>query len=533
MWPVYIWPTMGQTLLVVNPQFGARKGKHMTRQQDYSKRVSTLLRVIAIAAVGAICAPQASRAADLSEQAKSLRKVPADASFYSASLRMRDQWHVFKDSKAYAKLMEIPIVQFAKMQASFQWQQSEQPTVAKVRDYLQSSTGQDAVAVLKEMFSDEIFSYGGSDIVETFKLFIDFNSLQRTVKLEAHGDKEKITEVTVNRALEILNKHKETFKLPTLVFGFRIKDHARAKRELDEIHSLVRNFLDEKQPDLATRLQREQIGGHEFLSFHFDSSMLPWEQIREEAKMLDDEQFEKLKAFIAKHKAIVALGVTDEFVLFSFGESTDHLEKMGTGSVLTEHASIKRLEQHADQRVVSIQYISKLVAENLQSPQRTLDDLAGMLDEGLSGAKVSEAHRNQLVTDLRGLNLARYMPEPSDKTAIAFMTARGYEAFNYSEGKRSMFDSSKPLTILSHVGGNPLMVVASRSKQNVKEYEEAVVSIKKLAADVEQVAEEKVEAEKWAKYQELRKRVTPLLDRLDKRRATTCILPWRKANARL
>ena len=60
--------------------------------------------------------------------------------------------------------MQIPFVQIAKMQITFQWQQSEQPTIAKVREYVQSPTGQDAVAILKEMFSDEGFMYGGSDI---------------------------------------------------------------------------------------------------------------------------------------------------------------------------------------------------------------------------------------------------------------------------------------------------------------------------------------------------------------------------------
>src|SRR3954469_5420189 len=518
MRPVYFWRTISQTALILEASIQRqKKGTLMTRQLSNSRHVSARITLIAfVIALGASCTSQTGQAADLAEQAHSLRKVPADATFYSASLRLRDQWHVFKDSKAYAKLMEIPLIQFAKMQVTFQWQESEQPTLAKVREYVQSSTDQDGAAVLKEMFSDEIFSYGGSDIVESLKLFMDFNSLQRSVQVEAHGDKEKMTEVSVNRALEILDKHKDTFKLPTMVFGFRIKDQARAKRELDEIHSLLRNFLDEKQPDLAARLQREQIGGHEFLTFSVDSSMLPWEKIREEAKMLDDEQFEKLKAFIAKHKVTLALGVTDEFVLFSFGESTEHLQKLGTGSVLAEQASIKRLQQHAGQRVVSIQYLSKVLTENLQSPKRTMDDLAAMADQALSGAKISEEHRKALVTDLRGLNLATYMPEPSDKSGVVFMTGRGYEAFNYSEGKRSMFDSSKPLTILSHVGGDPMLVVASRSKENVKDYENAVVSIKKLASDIEQVVEEKVEAEKWAKYQDLRKRVTPLLDRLDK-----------------
>src|SRR6476659_7590404 len=107
----------------------------MTRQLDHSQRVSARITVIALLiAIGASWAPAPTYAADLAEQAHSLRKVPADASFYSASLRMRDQLHVLKDSKAYAKLMEIPLIQFAKMQVTFQWQQSEQPTIAKIRE---------------------------------------------------------------------------------------------------------------------------------------------------------------------------------------------------------------------------------------------------------------------------------------------------------------------------------------------------------------------------------------------------------------
>ena len=186
-----------------------------------------------------------ARGADLAEQAHSLKKVPADASFYSASMRFKEQWHLFLESKAYAKLMEIPFVQIAKMQITFQWQQSEAPMIAKVREYVQSPAGQDAVAVLKEMFSDEIFVYGGNDIAEVFSVFMELNSMRRTVPLEAVAKGEDRKEVTTDRIFEILDKHSDKLKMPTMVFGFRIKDQARAKRELDEVHSLVRNSLDQ------------------------------------------------------------------------------------------------------------------------------------------------------------------------------------------------------------------------------------------------------------------------------------------------
>ena len=460
--------------------------------------------------------PVCAIGAQLAEQAHSLKKVPDDASFYSANLRFKEQWQSFVGSKAYAKLMEIPLVQIAKMQITYQWQQSEEPTIAKVREYVQSPTGQDAVAVLKEMFSEEGFLYGGSDIAESISVLMELNSIRRTAPLQGLIKGQDKKEATLDRVLEILEKHSGMFKVPTMVVGFRIKDQARAKRELDEVHSLIRNLLDQAEPDLAAHLQRDQIAGNEFLALRLDGSMLPWEKIREEAEDLDDEQFEKLKSFVNKQKLAVALGVTDEFVLLSIGESTDHLEKMGQGPVLAEVPAIKRLEKHADQRVVAIQYMSKVFAKSLGSAKQTMEDIASATEQALEQAKVNEEQRKQIVDDIRGLNLARYIPEPGDTAGVAFLTERGYEGFQYSDGKRPMMDSSKPLTILGHVGGSPLLLIASRSKQNVRDYEEGIEWLKKTVAHVEKIAEEKSEPDDWAKYQEIRKRAIVLLERLDK-----------------
>ena len=70
--------------------------------------------------------------------------------------------------------------------------------------------------------------------------------------------------------------------------------------------------------------------------------------------------------------------------------------------------------------------------------------------------------------------------------------------------------------ISSHVGGNPMLVVATRSKQNIQDYEEAIAWLKKTAADVEKVAEEKAEADDWAKYQGCSGAIVFGLERLDK-----------------
>ncbi len=485
-----------------------------TTQRDWLKRI-TILALLTLACANMELAT--AHAAELAEQAHSLKKVPADASFYSASLRLREQWHIFRDSKAYGRLMEIPLVQIAKMQVMFQWEQSEQPTIAKVREYVQSQAGQDAVAVLKEMFSDEAFVYGGNDIAELFSVLMEVNSIRRTAppKAEAEDEDEKEEAIT-NRMFEILEKHSDKLKAPTMVFGFRIKDQERAKRELDEVHSLLRNLLDQAQPELAAHLQRDQIGGHEFLLLRLDGSMLPWEKIREGADDLSNEQFEKVKSFASKQKLAVALGVTDEFVILSIGESTDQLEKMGQGDVLAGTPPIKRLEKHAGERLVGIQYVSKTFATAMGSSNRTMEDIADAAEQALRKVEVNEEQRKQVLEDIRSFDLARFMPEPGNTSGVMFLTDRGYEGYQYSDQKRPMMDSSKPLSILNHVGGSPLLLFASRSKQNIQDYEELVAWLKKTAVHVEKIAEEKADEEDWAKYQEIREQVIALLERLDK-----------------
>ena len=51
------------------------------------------------------------------------------------------------------------------------------------------------------------------------------------------------------RLMELLEEHAEKFKVPSLVFGWRIKDNERAERKLDELHSVIRNLLEEQQPE--------------------------------------------------------------------------------------------------------------------------------------------------------------------------------------------------------------------------------------------------------------------------------------------
>lgn len=475
-----------------------------------------LSRIVLALLVAIVVASSPLKATELAEQAHSLKTVPADAAFYSASLRLKEQWDAFLGSKAYRKLMEIPLIQLAKMQISFQWQQNNTPPIAKVREYFESPAGQDAVGVLKEMWSEEVFTYGGNNVADTIRILMEANSMARAVRIEAatsENDGEKdVADKLLKKFTEQIGKG---ISVPTMVVGFRVKDTERAKRELNEIHSLLRGVLDERLPDLAAHLQREQIAGAEFLTLRVDGSMIPWDEIQEKAEKLDEDQFNTIRDAVSKLTAVVALGVTDEFVLFSIGATTEHLEKLGQGETLAGNAALEPLKKHAGERVVGISYLSKAFAKSLGSPQKTMDDIAGGVEEALVQAKLDKEDRRTILDDIRAFDIAKYMPEPAEMSGIAFLTSRGYEAFQYSSGKRPMMDSSKALSILNHVGSNPLLLFASRSKNSVEDYTQLVDWLKRIAGHVEKIAEKKADSDDWAKYQEFRGKGIALLERVD------------------
>jgi hypothetical protein len=494
------------------------KGISMTKHHRLPARVATraiyALLLSAMTGLGTL-APQV-RAADLAEQAHSLRTVPADAAYYSASLRLKEQLDLFLESKAYRKLMEIPLVQIGKMAIVSQWQQSPMPGVQEFREYIESPEGQEGVAVLKEMFSDEVYLYGGGDVAEWIELFMELNSIQRTAQLEARTSGREPGSVIAERMRELFEERADDFSVPTLVFGFRVKNADQAKHQLDAVHGLVRNLLDKQRPELSAHLQRDEIAGKEFLTLRLDGSMIPWDELREDADELDPEEFNKWRDLLSKKTLAVALGVVDEFVLLSVGNSTDHLGKMGQGPFLADQAGIKRLQKHADQRIVSITYMSEALARNLSSPEKTVQDIATTADEFLEQAEIDEEQRKKLVDDIRSLDLSKYMPKPGDTASVAFLTARGYEGFKYHAGTQPMLNSSKPLTILNHVGGTPMLCVASRSNDTVEDYDEAVAWLTQTARHVEEIAQTKTDPEDWDKYLQYRDRVIELLKRLNK-----------------
>ena len=63
------------------------------------------------------------------------------------------------------------------------------------------------------------------------------------------------------------------------------------------------------------------------------------------------------------------------------------------------------------------------------------------------------------------------LPKPGAIMAFSFVTDQGAEGYTYNWTDQMQMDASKPLGLLSHVGGSPILAVVSRSKVSIKCYD--------------------------------------------------------------
>ena len=78
--------------------------------RHWSSRLARLSAVaIALAAAGWLAGPVA--ATELDKLDTSLKLIPEDAAFYSSMLRNREQFEAIRNSNAWAKVREMPVVQ--------------------------------------------------------------------------------------------------------------------------------------------------------------------------------------------------------------------------------------------------------------------------------------------------------------------------------------------------------------------------------------------------------------------------------------
>jgi len=444
---------------------------------------------------------------------KSLELVPANALFYSSSLRLREQFDACVGSRAFAKLREMPVVQMGWAMFQQQWN-NPRGELAQVKAMLEQPENQKLVSLLLDAVSHEVFLYGGEGFGDAMALINEFNQANQSAQLAAlSGNADEAGKVIARHVIEALSRRLDTFTIPDTVIGFRLSATEPAQPQLARLEQTLAALLAEYRPEWKERLSRQQIAGHEYLTMKLDGSLIPWDAIPPDPDLpLDD-----LRAKVSKMTLEISLGVRGEYLLLSLGDDSAHLARLGQGELLATRKELTPLQQHAQHRVAGVGYVSGEFVQKANSAQQQIDQYARMAEGLLPLAQLEPALEQELAADVRrlGEDLKNAIPQVGASSSILFLNDHGYEGFSYSWTEHNWSDGSQPLTILEHVGGDPILVLAGRGKYAPEAYDWLSHWCGRILYYAEKISVERLGDEEREFFDKVRDKLAGLVQRAD------------------
>ncbi|MFO7901878.1 MAG: hypothetical protein R6U98_04395 [Pirellulaceae bacterium] len=476
--------------------------------------------VLVALVVGIACLGPRKVAADPLNEESSLKFAPADASFYMSCMRLGEVFDRVAGSNAVAELKSLPVVQMGVAAAKMQWQNPQNPQAAELKRMWEAPENQQLVELLKDAVSHEVFVYGDSQVGETFALLNEINSAASAGQMEAlsAGEFQNIQTYQLREVLEVLDERDDPLKVPMILKGMKLSDAQAALEQLDRLETLVKAVLEE-HPEIRAGFSRDQVGGGEFLVLELEGTMIPWSEIMEEAQEnsnVDPELMQQLVDKLSGLEAVVSVGVRDEYLLVSIGPDNEHLSALGQGELLYDRDEMAPVREAADKPITGVSYVGQDFMRQLSSIHRQMDQLVAMAKQFAPMLLMTAPGlQEELIADVE--KAAEYIkervPEPGSYSAYSIMTPEGYESFSYSWSSESALDASQNLSIVQHVGGNPIAFYAARGKSDPEEFEALATFVSRLGYYGEQLARAQLSEQQLTIYEKLKGDFLPLVER--------------------
>lgn len=422
--------------------------------------------------------PAPALAADPKPSETALSKVPADAEFYSSTLRLGETIQIIGKSQLWQQTWNDPTIQeFVK---KFH-EQAGGEGLAPILKFFADPANAELPALALDAFSNEIFAYSGAGTGELLALFQELvggarygPAFQQLLNQGGGGDP---TRERARIVLLSLSEKPERVRLPDMVLGFKVSDPAKVSAQLKRIDPLLNDAL--KDSPLKGRVKRVKIGDDEFLTLNLDGSLVPWDEVP--LKMFEDKEgeFDRLLKHFKQMKLTISLGVKEGYLLVSVGHSTDGLAKFGgAGPKLISRPELKPISAAAaaGKPITSISYaaakLREPVATTAEDIQGYVDLAQGLLDQAMLPDDLSKA----VMKDVKALakEYTSTLVKPGAVVLYSFRTGRGWETFSYDYTPTAGPPQTKPLTLLNHVGGAPLIAAVWRSGTTIEDYRNAV-----------------------------------------------------------
>ena len=464
-------------------------------------------------AVLALLAPQFSIAQDNVLQDSALRFVPADAAFFASLQRNREQFEAVRNSKAWARLQELGYMQ------DFIRQLKQSPGFQQWSALQQQPQLQALLNVALDSVSNEIFFYGDAAWAKMGTVAQELSMAMNTAQLQAALTGGDPQQAQLRALLQAIASLPEGAQVPLTVVGFKFSNQQNvgvAKELLTQAEAQL-GMLAARQETLAGKVQRKQIGGGDYVYIDLDGKMIPWDDAQDAIEnQLGDVEFAKIKDRLSKMTLSAGLGVYDQYLVLFIASSADQLARLGSGSSLAGRSEMAKLKPYADRRITYVGYVSDAYVKATAGVQTQLKQLTSMAESLVDVLPISGDQRKELRSDLDAATkqLVEKLPQPGATLTVAWLNGTGYATRSFNWGDL-MYDSSRPLDILSHVGGDPIGFIAARGKSSPEDYELLVSFAKKAFHHADAIIASQLEGREKALYEASKKKFLPLLARLD------------------
>ena len=405
-----------------------------------------------------------------------LTKVPASAESYGASLRLAESIELIGKTRAWNLIWNHPLIQAQRQQVLAEAKEKGSAWTP-ILEFFQQRENQPLPALLADALGQEVVIYFGSGSADFLSLIQEvIGSLQYGPRLaKVLGDSEAgELRSRIRFVLATLAENPNRLTLPSMVLALKLSKPEQVAQQLRRLDPVLEAAL--KETALAGRSRRVTIAGDSFLTLTIDGSLLPKEVL--DLRPYEDHkgEFAELAKLLPKLTASVAFGVRDGYLLFSVGRSPEHLAEFGgPGPKLATVPEIQKLARYAEagQPVIGLTYTS---SKWLGKIGLTSDDLSGLVELFkmiLVNAELPDDLEGKIEADIEAFlkSMARHVVVPGAYTSITLRTPTGWETFSHDHTLVTT-PAQKPLTILNHVGGHPLLFVAGRSRTTVADYQE-------------------------------------------------------------
>jgi hypothetical protein len=421
----------------------------------------------------------------------SLRLIPADAAFYSTSLRLGEQMQRFLSSNAYAKLKALPA---AKLAADHIRQALADPNSppGQMMKLLQDPANKELADLLVDLVKQEVFIYGGAGWTDLLPMFSEINMANMTAAFQAGMAGANPEDFQKRALLKVLNDSADKLAFPELVIGFKLSKTEPATAQLKRLEDLL--TMATANTPLKGKVKRVPVAGSDAVALTVDSSLVPIDQIPWSELEQQEGQFQKLRKRLKAMTLSAAVMVKDGYLLLTVGPTPQVAAKLGHGGGLANRTELAPLTKFADRKVVSVAYTSKAMIETFATKPEQVDSLVDMAKNGLDKLPLPENRRTAIDKDLKKMadEFKASLPKPGASFSFAFLSDHGQESYSYDYAVYANGVAPKPLTVLEHLGGSPLIAVAGRVGDPTPGYKMFAKWIKTIYGHVDAVASDLV-----------------------------------------